>query len=155
MRQLRHIAPSNFLAPASLPAACASTFQSERLPWRVTKLNLISVGLIPVSTPQLQITPEIVRTAADLRVLIGRLSRRLKARGVAGDLTMPEAMVLARLERGGPATPGALAKAERVQPQSMGATLAGLAERGLVSRSHDPGTGATSGSRCPTPPSAR
>ena len=91
-----------------------------------------------MSTPQLQITPEIVRTAADLRVLIGRLSRRLKARGVAGDLTMPEAMVLARLERGGPATPGALAKAERVQPQSMGATLAGLAERGLVSRSHDP-----------------
>ena len=25
-----------------------------------------------------------------------------------------------------------------MQPQSMGATLAGLAERGLVSRSHDP-----------------
>jgi len=91
-----------------------------------------------VSTPQLQITPEIARKAADLRVLIGQLSRRLKARGVAGDLTMPEAMVLARLERGGPATPGSLAKAERVQPQSMGATLAGLAERGLVSRSQDP-----------------
>ena len=91
-----------------------------------------------MSTPQLQITPEIARKAADLRVLIGQLSRRLKARGVAGDLTMPEAMVLARLERGGPATPGSLAKAERVQPQSMGATLAGLAERGLVSRSQDP-----------------
>ena len=91
-----------------------------------------------MSSPQLQITPEIARTAADLRVLIGRLSRRLKARGTAGDLTMPGAMVLARLERGGPATPGALARAERVQPQSMGATLAGLVERGLVSRSHDP-----------------
>jgi DNA-binding MarR family transcriptional regulator len=90
-----------------------------------------------VSPDQLQITPGIARTAADLRVTIGRLSRRLRARGVAGDLTMPEALVLARLERGGPATPGALAKAERVQPQSMGATLAGLAERGLVSRSQD------------------
>jgi DNA-binding MarR family transcriptional regulator len=90
-----------------------------------------------VSPDQLQITPGIARTAADLRVTIGRLSRRLRARGVAGDLTMPEALVLARLERGGPATPGALAKAERVQPQSMGTTLAGLAERGLVSRSQD------------------
>lgn len=91
-----------------------------------------------MSTPQLQITPEAARSAAELRVLIGRLARRLRARGTAGDLTMPESLVLARLERGGPATPGALAKAERVQPQSMGATLAGLAERGLVSRSHDP-----------------
>ena len=91
-----------------------------------------------MSTPQLQITPEIARTAADLRVLIGWLSRRLKARGGAGALTMPEVLVLARLERGGPSTPGALAKAERVQPQSMGATLAGLAERGLVSRGDDP-----------------
>lgn len=90
-------------------------------------------------TPQLQITPEIARTAADLRVTIGRLSRRLKARSGADDLTMPESLVLARLERGGPATPGELAKAEQVQPQSMGATLAGLAGRGLVSRSHDPG----------------
>jgi DNA-binding MarR family transcriptional regulator len=90
-----------------------------------------------VPPDQLQITPDIARTAADLRVTIGRLSRRLRARGVAGDLTMPEALVLARLERGGPATPGALAKSERVQPQSMGTTLAGLAERGLVSRSQD------------------
>lgn len=86
----------------------------------------------------MQITPEAARTAAELRVLTGRLARRLRARGVAGDLTMPESLVLARLERGGPATPGALAKAEGVQPQSMGATLAGLAGRGLVSRSHDP-----------------
>jgi DNA-binding MarR family transcriptional regulator len=91
-----------------------------------------------VSTPQLQITPEIARTAAELRVLIGQFSRRLKARSAPGDLTMPEVLVLARLERCGPATPGELAKAERVQPQSMGATLAGLAEHGLVSRSHDP-----------------
>jgi DNA-binding MarR family transcriptional regulator len=91
-----------------------------------------------VSTPQLQITPEIARTAAVLRVRIGRLSRRLKARSGAGDLTMPEVLVLARLERCGPASPGELARAEQVQPQSMGATLAGLAEHALVSRSHDP-----------------
>lgn len=91
-----------------------------------------------MSTQQLALTPQVARTAADLRVFIGRLTRRLRANSVAGDLTMPETTVLARLDREGPASPGALAKAERVQPQSMGATLSGLAERGLVSRTHDP-----------------
>jgi DNA-binding MarR family transcriptional regulator len=91
-----------------------------------------------VSTDQLELTPQVARTAAELRVFIGRLARRLRAQGVAGDLTMPEATVLARLDRDGPGTPGALAKTEKVQPQTMGATLAGLAERGLVSRAHDP-----------------
>jgi DNA-binding MarR family transcriptional regulator len=58
-----------------------------------------------------------------------------------GELTLPETSALARLDRGGPATPGALAKQEQISPQSMGATLAALEARGLVARRADPGDG--------------
>jgi DNA-binding MarR family transcriptional regulator len=46
-----------------------------------------------------------------------------------------------RLDRGGPATPGELAKREQISPQSMGATLAALEARGLVERRPDPQDG--------------
>jgi DNA-binding MarR family transcriptional regulator len=79
--------------------------------------------------------------AAAIRVSIGLLRRRLRQLPVEGELTLPETAALARLDRGGPATPGVLAKQEQISPQSMGATLAGLEARGLVERHADPGDG--------------
>jgi DNA-binding MarR family transcriptional regulator len=79
--------------------------------------------------------------ARALFVSMGLLRRRLRASGSPGELTFPEVAALARLERHGPATSAELARAEQITPQSMGATLAGLEERGLVARSADPADG--------------
>jgi DNA-binding MarR family transcriptional regulator len=84
---------------------------------------------------------ELVRTACDLRVAFGRVVRRLRQAHTPGELTLSEISVLARLDREGPNTPGALAEGERVRPQAMGATLDALEQRGLVARSADPGDG--------------
>ncbi|HVV19019.1 MAG TPA: MarR family transcriptional regulator [Pseudonocardiaceae bacterium] len=74
---------------------------------------------------------------AGLRPLVRRI-RQLRA---DGDLTLPEATALSRLDRDGPTTSSALAKQEQIRPQSMGATLAGLEARGLVERRADPADG--------------
>ena len=79
--------------------------------------------------------------AAELRVSIGLLVRRLRQVPVKGGLTLSETSALARLDRGGPTTPGELAKQEQISPQSMGATLAALQARGLIERRPDPGDG--------------
>jgi DNA-binding MarR family transcriptional regulator len=84
------------------------------------------------------LSPEVSRTAGELRALLGRLSRRLRQTSVVGELTLPQASVLSLLEREGPATPGALATKERITPQSMGTILVSLEELGLVSRTPDP-----------------
>ncbi len=76
-----------------------------------------------------------------LQVALGRVVRRLRQGHVPGDLTLSEASALARLDGGGPATPGELAEAERVRPQAMGVTLAGLKERDLITRTGDPEDG--------------
>ena len=81
------------------------------------------------------------RLAAALRLNIGLIVRRLRQVRARGELTMPESSALARLERGGPMTAAALAKLEQISPQSIGATLAALQERGMVSRAPDPGDG--------------
>src|SRR6201987_765931 len=85
--------------------------------------------------------PDVQEVAAALRGSIGLLVRRLRQVRPEGELTMPETSALARLDRGGPATPGALAKLEQISPQSMGTTLAALEARGLVERHPDPGDG--------------
>ncbi len=84
---------------------------------------------------------ELLQASADLRVALGRLVRRLRQGYVVGELTQPERLVLSRLDREGPATPGCLADLERVKPQAMGVTLAGLVERGLVERRKDDSDG--------------
>jgi DNA-binding MarR family transcriptional regulator len=81
------------------------------------------------------------RAARALFVSLGLVRRRLRASGSPGALTFPEVAALARLERTGPATSAELARIEQISPQSMGATLAGLEDRGLVSRSTDPADG--------------
>jgi DNA-binding MarR family transcriptional regulator len=82
-----------------------------------------------------------MQESRDLRVALGRVVRRLRQGYVSGELTLTESSVLSRLDRDGPATPGALAELERVRPQAMGATLAGLVERALVERKPDAADG--------------
>jgi DNA-binding MarR family transcriptional regulator len=88
---------------------------------------------VPPATPQ--------DVAASLRASIGMLVRRLRQVHAEGDLTLPESSALARLERSGPSTSAALARGEQISPQSMGATLAALENRGLVTRAPDPHDG--------------
>ena len=75
--------------------------------------------------------------AAALRLAVGRLARRLRQSHAVGDLTHAEISVLSRLERDGSISPGVLAELERVRPQAMATTLAGLEESGLVALRQD------------------
>ena len=77
----------------------------------------------------------------DLTQAIGLLIRRVRAATASHELSLTESAVLGRLARGGPATTADLARAEAIKPQSMGTTLAGLAERGLVERRPHPTDG--------------
>lgn len=79
--------------------------------------------------------------AADIRSLIGQLRRRLKREAPKHGLTPPEQAVIIRLERDGPSTLTALAQAEGVRSQSMGATVAVLKGSGLVAGTPDPKDG--------------
>jgi DNA-binding MarR family transcriptional regulator len=85
--------------------------------------------------------PDVREVAAALRMSIGLLMRRLRQAQPEGELSLPESAALARLDRGGPATASALARLEQISPQSMGATLAALEARGLVTRRPDPADG--------------
>jgi DNA-binding MarR family transcriptional regulator len=72
---------------------------------------------------------------------VGLLVRRLRQLPTTGALSMPERSALASLDRDGSATAAELARAQQMSPQSMGATLAALTERGLVRRDLDPADG--------------
>jgi DNA-binding MarR family transcriptional regulator len=81
------------------------------------------------------------RSAAELRIAVGRIVRRLRQEWEAGDLTAAELSMLARLEQDGPCGPAALAEAEQVTPPVVCSTVAGLQRRGLVRRDPDPRDG--------------
>jgi DNA-binding MarR family transcriptional regulator len=84
---------------------------------------------------------EIAALAADLRVVVARLRRRLRAESGPGDYSPSQVAVLLRLERDGPATVTDLARAEGVRPQSLGANVAVLEAAGMVSGAPDPSDG--------------
>jgi DNA-binding MarR family transcriptional regulator len=88
-----------------------------------------------------QISESSVVAARELRVMFGRLRRRLKELATADDLTPSQTAVLIRLVKDGPASTSQLAGAERVRPQSMAATLSGLDRHGLIERRPDPDDG--------------
>ena len=79
--------------------------------------------------------------AAELRVVLGKLKRRLREHANKGDLSLSQMAVLSCLDREGPATVTTLARAEGVRPQSMGAIVATLEEAGFVSGRPDPADG--------------
>jgi DNA-binding MarR family transcriptional regulator len=88
-----------------------------------------------------EISEQAVRAAAELRVVVGRLRRRLREIAGVGDLTPSQVSVLSLLEKGGGASASDLAARERVRPQSMAATLAVLEQHGLIHRDPDPEDG--------------
>jgi DNA-binding MarR family transcriptional regulator len=79
--------------------------------------------------------------AAELHLVLGALKRRLREHGDVADLTSAQKSVLLRLERDGPATGSALARAEAMRPQSMGAIIAVLEQAGYVTGTPDPSDG--------------
>jgi DNA-binding MarR family transcriptional regulator len=79
--------------------------------------------------------------AGDLRIALGKLKRRLREQAHPSDFTDAQKSVLLRLDRDGPATVSALARAESVRPQSMRVTVAALEAAGAVSGRPDPSDG--------------
>jgi DNA-binding MarR family transcriptional regulator len=79
--------------------------------------------------------------AEELRIVFGALIRRLREQADVGDLTFAQKSVLLRLERDGPATGSALAQAEAMRPQSMGAIISALETAGYVAGAPDPSDG--------------
>jgi DNA-binding MarR family transcriptional regulator len=69
------------------------------------------------------------------------LGRRLKLERPPGGRTSLELSVLGHLHRRGPLTPGEIAAAERVQPQTLTRTLTGLESAGIISRTDHPEDG--------------
>jgi DNA-binding MarR family transcriptional regulator len=112
---------------------------------KVTFVVFLRVDYIEeMDTTEKQSDPDTARAsvlAADLRILIGQLKRRLREEVHPGALTWSQMAVLGRLEREGPATVTTLARADGVRPQSMGATVAVLEAAGLVTGTPDPADG--------------
>jgi DNA-binding MarR family transcriptional regulator len=86
-------------------------------------------------------SPPLAALAGELRVVVGKLNRRLREQAHAGDFTNAQKSVLLRLERDGPATVSMLARAEGVRPQSMRITVSALEAAGAVSGKPDPRDG--------------
>jgi DNA-binding MarR family transcriptional regulator len=82
-------------------------------------------------------TPDLTQVGNDLRIVLGRIVRRLRQGHEAGELTLSELSVLSRLDQWGTLPAGELAEAERISPQAMSAILALLEQRGFVSREID------------------
>jgi DNA-binding MarR family transcriptional regulator len=76
--------------------------------------------------------------ASELRVVLGQLTRRMRAEH---RFPITHGTVLGRLDREGPQSTADLAAAERMRPQSMGQTLAELEAQGLISRRPDASDG--------------
>jgi DNA-binding MarR family transcriptional regulator len=79
--------------------------------------------------------------ASELRIVIGRLVRRLREQTAGNDLTRSQSAVLFRLEQDGPATATTLANAEGMRPQSMAKIVQVLQDAGLVGGTPDPKDG--------------
>ncbi|MBE1159862.1 MarR family winged helix-turn-helix transcriptional regulator [Dyella acidiphila] len=86
-------------------------------------------------------SPRTTATAVALRELLGQLRRRLRDEASTGDFSSSQLSVLFRLERDGPATVTALAQAEHMRSQSMGATVAALQAVGFVNGAAHPTDG--------------
>ncbi len=80
-------------------------------------------------------TADPARIASDLRIVLGRLVRRLRAEH---RLPLSHGMVLGRLDREGSQSVSDLAHAEGVRPQSMAQTVSDLESAGHITRRPDP-----------------
>jgi DNA-binding MarR family transcriptional regulator len=87
------------------------------------------------------VTDSATHAAREIRVVLGRLRRRLREVASYGDLTPSQTSVISRLDKDGPASASDLAAAEGIRPQSMAATLAVLDQAGVIRRDPDPDDG--------------
>ncbi|WP_370619032.1 MarR family winged helix-turn-helix transcriptional regulator [Mumia sp. Pv 4-285] len=94
-----------------------------------------------MSADRVNVSPSAQRLSVDLRVIFGRLRRKLLEVTDSDDLTPSQASVLARIGKGEAVTASGLAAVERVRPQSMATLLGSLARQGLVVRTADPTDG--------------
>src|SRR3954453_18298412 len=97
--------------------------------------NLNSPPVDPRYSQTMNVATDSALLASELRLIVGRLIRRMRAEG---RFPLAQGAVLGRLDRCGAATVSALAAAERVRPQSMSQTVSELEADGLVSRRPDP-----------------
>jgi DNA-binding MarR family transcriptional regulator len=81
--------------------------------------------------------PSANQLAADLRLAVTRLARRLRQHADSG-LSPSQLSALSTIERRGPLTLGELAAAEGVQPPTVTAAVARLEDAGLVARATHP-----------------
>jgi DNA-binding MarR family transcriptional regulator len=86
-------------------------------------------------------TDPLLGAAVTVRRGVMSLGRRLKLERPPGGRTALELAVLGHLHRRGPLTPGEIAAAERVQPQTLTRTLTSLASAGFISRGGHPQDG--------------
>ena len=82
---------------------------------------------------------DIAGTAADLRLVLGRLVRRVRRESSV--LPLSQMAVLGHLDRNGPQTTSDLAAAERVRPQSMARTVTLLTGERLIDARPHPSDG--------------
>jgi DNA-binding MarR family transcriptional regulator len=88
-----------------------------------------------------RVSDSAARAAREIKAVFSRLRRRLRELALEDDLTPSQTAALIRLAKDGPASASQLAGAERVRPQSMATTLAGLDRHGLIRREPDPDDG--------------
>ena len=86
----------------------------------------------------MEASEERAAAAAEVRLGVMRLARRLRAEREPGELPLGRLSALGRLERDGPASASALAAAERVTPQTMARIVQHLLDSGLAERTPDP-----------------
>src|SRR5947209_4724771 len=86
-------------------------------------------------------TPLDLDTAAQLRMVIGRLSRRLRTTAAARDagLTPTAISLLLNVVRTGPVRLSELAETEGINPTMLSRVVAGMVQDGLLMRSSDEG----------------
>jgi DNA-binding MarR family transcriptional regulator len=80
-------------------------------------------------------------TAREVKVVVSRLRRRIRALALTDDLSGSQAAVLSRLHKEGPSSSSVLAGAESVSHQAIGAILRVLQARGFIQRTPDPTDG--------------
>jgi DNA-binding MarR family transcriptional regulator len=86
-------------------------------------------------------TKQTAALATELRIALGDLQRKLREQSQHADFTNSQRSVILRLDRDGPSTVTALANAEGVRQQSMGATVATLQAAGMIDGAPNPADG--------------
>jgi DNA-binding MarR family transcriptional regulator len=85
--------------------------------------------------------PDIDAVAAVVYQAFSLISRRAKQLQTSGELTLPERVALARLDRGGPSSAADMPRVEQISPQAMRVRFGSFESRGLMQRELDPEDG--------------